>query len=134
MAGLGEKIRAADGYYFNATTVPANTNTDSVSLRTEVEAIQGAQAVYVEVDTDIVVTDTKKVTITVEDSADNAAFTTLAQIYTVTASGETTLGAGDIIAQYVLPDNAKAFTRLNIVTDDASVVGKVTSYLRYLPR
>jgi len=134
MAGLGEDIKAADSIYYNAVTVPANTNTDSTALRTEVEAIQGAQSVYVKVDTDIVITDTKVVTVIVEDSADNITFTQLAELYTVTASGETTLDAGGILAQYVLPDNAKAYTRLNVATDDTGVVGKLTAYLRYLPR
>jgi flagellar basal body rod protein FlgG len=135
MAGINENLKAADSYYLDGVTVPQNTTTLGAAVRTEVAAIQGAQAVKVDVDTDIVITDTKIVTISVEHGdTESGSFSTLATIYTVTASGETTIDAGEEIANFVLPDNTKAWTRLNITTDDTGVVGAVTGFIHYLPR
>ena len=134
MAGLGENLKADNGYYLEGATIPKNTTLNSASIRTENGAINGAQAIYVEAKTDIVISDTKVLTVNIEDSADDTTFAKLAEVYTVTASGATTITAGTIIANFILPDNAKTFTRVSITTNDASVVGTGDAYLQYKAR
>ena len=134
MAGLGEDLKVDGEQYMTAVTVPANTTTNGSSILNTIGAVSGAIEVKVVANTDIVISDTKVVSVVLEDSADNITFTTYATIYTVTASGATTVDADTVLALFVLPSDIKKYTRVSVTTNDAGVTGKVDGFPVYLPR
>jgi len=128
-------LRASDGYYATGQTVPQNTSAfgDEGSLFTG--NAQGAMAISIFAKTDVVLADTKVLTLNIYDSADNSTFALFAKCTSVTADGETTYSAGDQIGDdYVLPPSANEWTKAQLVTDDAAVTGTVDVFLHYLPR
>jgi hypothetical protein len=134
MAGLGQDLKVDGEYYADALTVPQNDSTNSSSVKTMQGAQNGALQVKVVVNTDIVLADTKVMSIKVQDSADDTTFADVATIYTVTADGETTVSADTVLALFALPTDTGKYTRIVVTTDDAAVTGKVDAYPQYLPR
>jgi hypothetical protein len=89
----------------------------------------------VEVSAAIDIADATTITIQVDHAdAKDGSYTKLADIYSVTASGATNIAAGEELANFVLPDSSKAWTRVTVATTDAAATGSITGYLHYLPR
>jgi len=61
--------------------------------------------------------DTKSVTLTVQDSADNASFAAIASIATVVVTGTGGAGASAVTRTFRLPDSTRRYVRVNQAVD-----------------
>lgn len=135
MAGLGQDIKVDGEQYLVGVSAPQNTTVNSSAIKNMPGAQLGSLQVKVVVNTDLVIADTKIMTVKLQHSdAETTGFTDYATLYTVTASGVTTVDAETVLALFVLPTDIKKWTRLTVTTDDAAVTGKVDAYPVYLPR
>jgi len=126
---FGKRLHDAGGYYAKALTVPQNTSVATDALKTGKGGQLGQLEVAVYAAEDVSLADTKKLTIVLQDSdTSDSGFTDLLTT-SVTASGATTISAGDLIARVPIPTNADVYTRMNVTTDDAAATGKVMAVL-----
>ena len=131
---ISEELKAAPDYLFNNATVPQNT-----SLAGNETQVGGTQAeleiVAVVGDTDIDLADTKVLTLKVQGaSAVGGSYADVQQLYTVTASGATTVAAGTELGRYVWKPSDPMFAKPVITTDDAAATGTVDVYIRRVCR
>lgn len=132
---LGGEIKFADDYLAKAQAVPQNTSADgNGGVFENLGQVQGSLEVVVKVNTGIVITDTKIVTVKLQDSADNSSFADFETLYTKTASGATTVAAGTELKRFIIPKTMKRYSKAVLVSNDAGVTGKVDIYLNYIPR
>lgn len=132
---LGGEIKFADDYLAKAQAVPQNTTADgNGGVFENLGQTQGSLEIVVKVNTAIVITDTKVITVKVQDSADNLSFADYETLYTKTASGATTLAVGTELKRFIVPKTMKRYSKAVLVSNDAGVVGKVDIYLNYIPR
>jgi hypothetical protein len=130
MAGINERLRDTNAIYNDGTTVPANTSTTSSRLKTGAGGLLGGNIVLVRAATDIVITDTKIVTITLNDNDLATGGTdTVVATKSITASGETTIAAGDVVVEFIAPRTVKEYTSVTVATDDVAVVGTYDAFL-----
>ena len=131
---ISEELKSYQDYMFNNITVPANTTTTG-----DAQQVGGTQAeleiVAVVGDTDVVITDTKVFTVSLTGSAtSDGSFTALETLYTVTASGETTLTAGTELGRYIVKPSDPMFAKAVAVSDDTGIVGTLEVYIRRVCR
>ena len=131
---ISEELKSAQDYLFNDTTVTANaTLTGSAQL---VGSAQAALEIVVNVgSTAIALADTKVLTISLTGSdTETGSFTALQTLYTKTASGATTLGAGTELARYVVKPSDPLYVKAVAVNNDSAITGKIEAYIRYIAR
>ena len=133
MPGINEIMRDETAIYSEGTTVPQNTSVTGTSVKTGAGGQLGACMVVVQADTAISIDDTKAITMTVTDSSDNSSFVAIGG-KTLTSSGATTYGAGDVLFEFVLPENVRAYTNVTVATTDAAATGKFSAFVSYLAR
>jgi hypothetical protein len=134
MAGLGQDLLINGEMYFDNTVIPQNTTKESdVILATE-KGIAGSFNVKAVVAKQIQLADAKTITLKLQDSANGTDFEDVTTLYTNSASGSTTIPAGAVLCEFVLPPTIRKWTRLSISTDDASATGNVNAYPQYMPR
>jgi hypothetical protein len=90
----------------------------------------GGNIYLVRAATDIVITDTKILTVTLNDNilATGGTDTTVAT-KAITASGETTIAAGEVVVEFIAPRTVKEYTSVTVTTDDVGVVGTYDAFL-----
>jgi|LGVF01.2.fsa_nt_gb hypothetical protein len=130
---FSEEIKSAQDWLYDGVTVPANTSTDSTAK--QVGGAQGALELVFIAKTDIVITDTKVVSLKLQGATTiDGSYTDLVNLYSVTASGETTVTAGTELARYIVKPSDPMFQKAVITTDDTLVVGAVDGYIRQIHR
>jgi hypothetical protein len=131
---ISEELKAFPDYMFNNAAVPKNT-----TLTGDAQQVGGTQGelelVAVIGDANVVITDTKifTVSLTGAETADGS-FTALATLFTVTASGATTLAAGTELGRYIVKPSDPMFAKAVATTNDAAATGTVTVYIRRVVR
>lgn len=135
MAGLGKDIKVDGQNYADDVAVPKDTtaNTDSLLLG---EGAQNASVNIKGVVTESVkLADTKKLTVKLQDSADDSSFADKAVLAEYTADGETySIPLNTVIFNHVLAPDTRKFTRISLITDDATADGKLDLYPQIVPR
>lgn len=132
---LGDILRNYEEQFFDDTTVPQNTTLASsyvLCLGKTNDSIE----VFVEVgETDIALADTTSLTVQLfEADTEGGAQTLLATIYTITASGATTLDAGTELARYAIATDRKRWITAKVITTDAAATGTINVFPVYIPR
>lgn len=134
MKGINGVLRFDDQAYATAQALPTATTADGNGGSLEVSQTQNSINVYVRVNEEITVVDTKTLTVDLYDSADNSTFAKKETIYTVTASGgDSVLEVDAELADYVVPYDTKRYTKIVITTDNATA-GKIDIFPRYIAR
>jgi len=131
---ISEELKSAHDYMFEDETAAANTTTTG-----EAQLVGGAQGelelVAVVGDTDIVITDTKALTVKLTGAeTEGGSFVDVATLYTVTASGATTLTAGTELGRYIVKPSDPLWGKAVAVNDDTGIVGNLTVYIRRVAR
>ncbi|HEU6435861.1 MAG TPA: hypothetical protein VE028_00220 [Nitratidesulfovibrio sp.] len=127
------KLRASDQYFGKGVTLPANATAACPNVLV-VGAHGGSLALEVEAANGVNLAAGKKVIVTLQDSADGTTFATLQPVMSSTfASALAGAGKGTTLMSIVLPDCRK-YLKVQIGTDDATAVGTVDAFLRYLAR
>lgn len=97
--------------------------------------INGAIEILALVTADITIADSKKLTITLEQSNDNTNWEKLTTLYTITAtSGSGSLKKGSKLGAFGLLSDTKRYVQAQIETDDPNASGKLDILPVYLPR
>ncbi len=126
--GFDRLIQNKDSRYFTEETVPANTSTVGAVLNTGEGGVLGQNKIVTVAATAVALADTKVLTVTYEDSGDGTTDWQALGVYSYTASGAATFGAGSRISpDFTIPDQARAYTRVTIATDDLAATGTVDS-------
>jgi len=131
---IGEDLKGGHDYMLEDTTAVANdTTTGDAQL---VGGAQGELEIVVMVgDTDIVITDTKAFSVSLTESAtEGGSFTALTTLYSVTASGETTLTAGTELGSFIIRPSDLLWAKAVTVNNDTGIVGNLTVYIRRVAR
>ena len=133
---LNGGLKSAADFLAADQAVPQNTSADGNGGSFDLGNTQGSLEVVAEVGsvgTDL--SDTKVLTIKLQDSADNSSFADLATVYTITAAaGSGTKAAGTQLGKLLIPSPARRYVKAVITTDEADVAGKLNVFLTYLPR
>lgn len=131
---ISERLKSAQDYLFDNITFPANTTTTGSAHL--VGGTQGELEIVVAVgDTNIVITDTKVVTVSLTASAtEGGSFTALTTLYTKTASGATTLTAGTVLGRYIVKPSDPLWAKAVAVSNDAGIVGTLDCYILRVAR
>lgn len=131
---ISEELKAYPDYIFNDTTVVANSTTTSNEFmvgKTQAEL----ELVVLVGDTAIALADTKVLSIKVTGTeTSGGSHADVATIYTETASGATTLAAGTELARYVVKPSDPLYAKVVATNNDATLTGKITSYIRRVCR
>lgn len=125
---LGKRdSRPTPDLIFDEQTVPQNDSVSSDGFN--LGKTQASLEVVVYADTDVVLADTTSLTVEYEygDS-----FAESVEVYTVTASGSTTL-EGEI-ARFVPPTSFPTVGRLTVTTTDAAATGAISAWPEYVAR
>lgn len=125
------ETRARPDYMAYQQTVPANTTAAASNGPRLLGKVQNKLDIIVRVYTDVVISDTKVFSVKLQTSSDNGvadAYADLATIYTVTASGETTLAAGTELARYAISTDKELWFKAVMISDDAAITGAVNIY------
>jgi len=129
-------LKSADDYLAKDQSLPQNTSADGNGGSFDLGNTQASLEVVAEVGsvgTDL--SDTKVLTIKLQDSANNSSFADLATVYTITAAaGSGVKAAGTQLAKLLIPSSARRYVKAVITTDDADVTGKLNVFLTYVPR
>ena len=130
---IGEEIKSAQDYIYEAETVAQNTTTTSVAR--QVGGTQGALELVFLADTDIVITDAKVLSLKlIGADTEDGTFDTEIELYSVTADGETTIEAGTELARFIIKPSDKMWQKAVLTNDDVAIVGTVEGYIRALHR
>ncbi|MDD4950997.1 MAG: hypothetical protein PHV85_00480 [Desulfovibrionaceae bacterium] len=121
-------------YLAEEQAVPQNTSADGNGAELILSGTQGAIEVLAEVVEDVVITDTKTLSIKLQHKDAGGSYADLGQVCEITASGETTKTVGDILGRFVLPTDCKDIIKTVLTTDDVAVTGKLSVYPTYLAR
>ncbi len=122
-------------YLAEAQTVPASdTNADGNGGAFDLGGALGGIEIVAQVNTDIVVPDTKIFSVLLLHSDDGDSYTTLETLYTITSSGGDTLLADTVLGRYIVPNDAKPYIKANIVCNDTGFTGKIDVFQNYLQR
>jgi hypothetical protein len=132
MARFGTTLRDATALYHASVAIPANTSANGTGIATGKNGQSGKIAVRAEITEAGVLTDTKVLTLALQDSADNSTFATL-DTFTKTASGATTLVLGALVHEFILPRKVREYTRVVVTTNDALVTGKIEVFGNMVP-
>jgi hypothetical protein len=117
----------ADSKVFTDEALPANTSKDSSVFTIGAGGQNGAINLVIDVEDAITLTSTKVITVEVKTSADKSNWETIEKkTFSTAPTGR--------ILDYVFPPSSKEHFKVSLTTDDASVVGSLNAYLRYLPR
>ncbi len=129
-------LKSADDYLAKDQSLPQNTSADGNGGSFDLGNTQAALEVVVEVGsvaTDL--SDTKILTVKLQDSANNSSFADLDTVYTITAAaGSGVKAIGTVLGKLIIPSTARRYVKAVITTDDADVAGKLNVYLTYVPR
>jgi hypothetical protein len=117
-------------------TTPANTNANAAAGH-RVGGQEGRLAVTLVCKTAITLAITKKLTLSLLDSSDDAdtdAYAALvpARSVIITAVAEISYAAGDEIVSMMIPRGVDKWVIPNIATDDADVEGTIDVFVEYL--
>lgn len=131
---ISEELKSATDYIFNGTTVTANTTTTSDEHL--VGGTQGELEIVVVVgDTAIALADTKVLSIKLTGASESGGtYADVVTIYSVTASGATTLAVGTELARYIVKPSDPLYGKVVVTNNDTALTGKVTSYIRRVCR
>ncbi len=140
MAGLGQDIKVYDENYSveAGLTVPKDDTANTRSL----ELGKGAQNASINVKgvvkEEMNLEGTKKLTIKLQDSADDSSFADKAVLAEITATGslgyDQVFPAGTVLFEHVLAPDTRKYTRISVTTDDSAVEGKLELYPQIVPR
>lgn len=129
-------LKAADDFLAKDQSVPQNTSADGNGGSFDLGNTQGSLEVVAEIGsvaTDL--TDTKILSVKLQDSADDSSFADLATVYSLTAaSGSGVKAIGTVLGKLIIPSTARRYVKAVITTDDADVVGKLNVFLTHIPR
>lgn len=126
--------RFAGDYLASEQTVPQNTTVNGDGGGIELNGTLGSIQIAAEVTTEIALANTQVFTITLQDSADNSTFADIGTLYTITASGATTISVGTILGKFTLSEDVRQYVRCRLTSDDAAMTGAVSVYPNYLAR
>lgn len=118
-------------YLAKAQIVPAsNTNTDGNGGVFDLSGTEGGIEIVAQANTDIVMPDTKVMTIKLQSSSDGLSYTDLETLYTVTAAAVSpattqTIPAGTILGRYIVDNYANPYIKANLVANYAGFTGKI---------
>lgn len=130
MAGIDERLRDTNAIFADGVTVPANTSTVSSRLKTGEGGLLGGNIYHIRAATDIVITNLKILTVTINDNAlETGGTDTVVATNSITAVGETTISAGDVVFEFIAPRTVLEYTSVTVTTDDVSVVGTYDAFL-----
>ncbi len=130
---ISAELRAAGNYFFNGEKMPdATTATSDVYLAGQT---QGAIEIVGVVDTDIALADTTVLTVNLV-TADNVAMSgaVTKTLYTVTASGATTIDADTELLRYLINSEEGPYCRVDVVTDDTQESGTFSIFQTVVAR
>jgi len=132
---MAERLAAFPDYLAYRQAVPQNTSAVGNGAGKVVGNCAGYIQINARVSTDIVLADTKVLSIKLQESSDDGvvdSYTDLVTIYTVTASGATTIGEGTLLASYMYNPDDEKYVRAVITTDDAAVTGNIDIFPRMI--
>ncbi len=121
--------RWADSNYFDGETLPVNTSVTSTVVNSGAGSKMGQDKIITRAATDIVMTVASDILVTYEDSENGVdGWGTLGTI-TFTADSTTPFAAKDLVVpEFTIPNQARAFTRATIATDDLAITGSIDMY------
>lgn len=130
---ISEELKAYNDYLFNGATIPQNTTLTGSAVM--VGGTQAELEVVAIVNTDIVLADTKAITIKLTNGdTEGGSFTDLVTLYSATASGATTITVGTELGRYVVKPSDKLYAKAVATTNDATATGKIDVYIRRVCR
>lgn len=118
---------ADDSWVLREEDLPQNSSVESEALDVGEGGQNGAILLEVEAVGEATLAEGKKVTLEVKTSADGQAWETLEKKEIAGAP------AGRML-DYIFPPSAKRWCKLVVQTDDAAAAGKVSAWLRHVPR
>lgn len=130
-------VKVEGGYFAEAQTVPQNTSAAGNGGSQEVSGTHGGIEIKAVVTTELALADTKVFSIKIQESSDDGdsdAFADKHTLYSVTASGATTVAVDTVLGLWVVPTDAERYLKAVLTSDDAAMTGAVSVYPRYLPR
>ncbi len=127
-------LKADDSYLAKAQAVPQNTSADGNGGAFDLSGAMGGVEIVAQVNEDVGLADAKFFTVKLQHSDDGSSYSDLATLYTVTASGATTIEAETILGRFLPPNDCKPYIKAVLVTDDAAASGKVDVFVALLPR
>ncbi len=130
MAGITERLRDANAIYFDTTATPQSTTVTSGRIRTGTAGQLGSMIVLVRAVEDIDILDTETIIVKLLDNplatgGTNRELTST----TITASGATTISAGDPIVEVIVPRTATEYTTVSVGTTSATATGTFDAFL-----
>ncbi len=132
--GLNGDLVFSNDMFATAQTLTQSGNADGNGGSLEVSDTQNSVNIVVRANTTITILATKKMTVSLLDSANDSTFAALSTIIVVTGvAGGTVYAAGTIIAEVILPANAKRYTKVNVANDGLNT-GKFDIYPVIAPR
>ena len=127
-------LKVYGDYLAKEQALPQNTSANGNGNEVRLGGTMGGIEIVLECIALITLADTKVLTIKLRDSADGTTYADLETVYTVTASGETTVAAGTIMARFILPTDCNDYIMATLTSTDAALTGSVSIYPTYLPR
>jgi hypothetical protein len=131
MANFSEDLKAYADYLASEQAIPQNTSANGDGGAFLVGKAQNALDIVAEVGaTLITLADTKVFSVKLQSSAtEGGTYADVATIYTVTASGATTIAVGTELGRYVVSTADDLWFRVVFTTDDAAATGKLNTYI-----
>jgi hypothetical protein len=126
MAGLNERLLDENAVFFEGETTV--TTVTSAALNTGTGGQLGATKIILRANEAINLADTKTITITAVDSAEEAGTFVSLVSSVVTASGATQFAAGAVISEVILPRTSKEWTKVTFATDETVPSGTFDAF------
>jgi len=127
-------LKADDSYLAKAQAVPQNATADGNGGAFDLSGAMGGVEIVAQINEDVGLADTKFFTVKLQHSDDGSSYSDLATLYTVTASGATTISAETILGRFLPANDCKPYIKAVLVTDDPAASGKVDVFVALLPR
>jgi len=121
------------GYMAKEQAIPQNATADGNGVVQDFSGMQSKMEAVAVVASDIVLADTKTITVKLQESDDGQTYSDAGVVFTHTASGETTFSAGDILGRFTPSVDAKPYTKAVLYSDDPAVTGSVSVKVGILP-
>lgn len=131
------ELKVYGQYLAKEQALPLNTSADGNGAVLDLSGIQGAVEVVAKVTSEITISDTKVLTIKLQDKDDDGSYADLGIVHQATYSssgGANVVAADTVLGRFVLPTDTKRNLKAVLTTDDAAAAGAVSVYPRFLGR